>query len=276
MNTQQQRLEATTTVNGRMLLLATDRDVALRILSTVASLFTLVASSSGITNMTIYTPLTPDVLLPGTLSQDITSLAVALVLLTSIHSRCTRQTATTLRQRVVWLGLLAYLLYAYGIYTFEPVCNELYLVYVCVFATCLWTIILFFSSLSYDRLATLKVEFPRKTLYVLFGLLGTIFPILWLSILLPAMRAKTVPDGSSIFALDLSFGIPMLWVSIWLIGKPVGYVVVPAVLIKVRYRKCLCLRTSSAYTHNCVVAWSSLDGCSGIVRPLGLSADALV
>ncbi|MEJ2020027.1 MAG: hypothetical protein P8X51_17685, partial [Maritimibacter sp.] len=54
-------------------------------LSGLAALLTLGAALIGIVQPSIYQPMTPDNLMPGTLSQDIISLAVSLALLACLR-----------------------------------------------------------------------------------------------------------------------------------------------------------------------------------------------
>jgi hypothetical protein len=203
------------------------------VLSTVASIEAIITATCGIRNLATYKDLVPDDILPGCLSQDIVTLIVALALWPiSIWFWRTR----SIRPAVLWLGMVDYLLYAYGIYTFEGVVNDMYLLYVSIFCACIWSIIFLFSGLSFDALRMVKVHtaLPKRELVALFAILGTLFPILWVTQLIPAMASRTAPKGISIMVMDLAFNIPSLFICIWLLlqDKPMSYVVVPAVAIK--------------------------------------------
>ena len=102
------------------------------------SISTIGATCVWIGNTEIYNSLVPDDIFPGCLSQDLVSLVAAL-LLPKVASRS--MIDGSLRATSIWLGLTGYLMYAYGIYVFEAVVNKLYLVYIFIFGTCLWTII---------------------------------------------------------------------------------------------------------------------------------------
>jgi len=203
------------------------------VLSTVASVEAIITASCGIKDLATYQDLVPDDFLPGCLSQDIVTLIVAISLWPiSIWFWRTR----SIRPAVLWLGMVDYLLYAYGIYTFEGVVNDLYLLYVSIFCACIWSIIFLFSGLSFDALRMMKVHtaLPKRELVSLFAILGTLFPILWLTRLIPAMASRTAPKGISIMVMDLAFNIPSLFICIWLLLQdiPISYVVVPAIAIK--------------------------------------------
>ncbi|MEJ1991489.1 MAG: hypothetical protein P8X50_07170 [Maritimibacter sp.] len=173
-------------------------------LSGLAALLTLGAALTGIIQPSIYQPMTPDNLMPGTLSQDIISLAVSLALLA-----CLRPLArsTSLRLWLIWLGLMGYLAYAYGIYVFETVINPLYLIYIAIFSLSIWAVISFFARAD---LAVNAPDAPRRITAALFALLVAMFLMLWLSILIPAMQNQSAPVGATIFAFDLALILPLL------------------------------------------------------------------
>ena len=125
-------------------------------------------------------------------------------------------------------------MYAYGIYVFEAVVNKLYLVYIFIFGSCLWTIVFVMSGVSYQsiRIIQRNIDFPKKT--SLFVALGILFPSLWIMQLIPAMTSRTAPPGISIMAMDLAFAIPSLWICVWSMHSdmPNSIVVAPALSIK--------------------------------------------
>jgi hypothetical protein len=204
------------------------------VLSTVASIEAIITASCGInSNLATYQDLIPDDFLPGCLSQDFVTLIVAISLWPiSIWFWRTR----SIRPAVLWLGMVDYLLCAYGIYAFEGVVNDLYLLYVSIFCACIWSIIFLFSGLSFDALRIIKKQtaLPKRELVPLFAILGTLFPILWVAQLIPAMASRTAPKGISIMVMDLAFNIPSFFICIWLLLQdvPISYVVVPAIAIR--------------------------------------------
>ena len=174
-------------------------------LSSLAALLALGLSLSGLAWPDQYQPMTPARLMPGTLSQDVVSLAAALGLLGL--SRPLSQPGPA-RLWLVWLGLLGYLAYAYGLYAFETVVNPLYLGYVAVFGLALWSVFVFFARA--DRSLVRPVAPPRRVTAMLFALLAALFFGLWLSILIPATASRTPPEGATIFVFDLAFALPAL------------------------------------------------------------------
>jgi hypothetical protein len=72
---------------------------------------------------------------------------------------------------------------------------------------------------------------PRRGAAILFLVLVAMFVILWLSILLPAMRSRIPPAGSTIFVLDLTFFLPLL--TLLFEKEALGDALVIPILIKV-------------------------------------------
>ena len=182
-----------------------DRSTLPLTLSSLAAVLALALALSGILAPALYQPMTPDRLMPGTLSQDIVSLAVALSLLV-LSRRLAPQSPP--RAWLVWLGLLGYTAYAFGLYAFETVVNPLYLGYIGAFALSVWAMLIFFARADLAILRPARP--PRRLTAALFVLLSALFLLLWLSILIPAMMTRTAPEGATIFVFDLALVLPAL------------------------------------------------------------------
>jgi hypothetical protein len=102
---------------------------AQRWLWALAGALALVASTIGAVDPAIYDRLVPTTVLPGAFGQDVTTIAAALglLLLAAFGGR-------RARGQLVALGLVGYLFSAYGVLVIERTYNELYLVYLAVFA----------------------------------------------------------------------------------------------------------------------------------------------
>ena len=183
-------------------------------LSTLAALLAVGLSLSGLAQPSLYQPMTPDRLMPGTLSQDIVSFAAALGLVALARPLSRRGPA---RLWLAWLGLLGYLAYAYGLYAFETVVNPLYLGYVAVFGLALWAVFAFFARADRNRIRPDTP--PRRLTAVLFAVLAALFFGLWLSILIPAMASRIPPEGATIFVFDLALALPALVASAVLLWR---------------------------------------------------------
>lgn len=205
---------------------------ALIILSGLAAVLTLFVAGYSLFDPSVYQPSTPDHLLPGAASQDLVSLLAAIGLLVCAAAiRRGKEMAW-----LFWVGFLGYLLYAYALYSFEGLFNPLYLFYVAILGLTIYAIIGFFICAD---LASIHARSgrrpPRRSAAVLFLILVIMFVMLWLSILLPAMRDRIAPDGSTIFVLDLAFFLPLLTIEAMLLfrKRALGDALVIPLLIKV-------------------------------------------
>lgn len=100
-----------------------ERPTLRRVAWSLTALMTLGAAGFGVAFPAVYEGLVEEPYLPGAHSQDAMSLGAALVLLgLALAARDFRP-----KLELVVLGLLGYLVYAYGIYVIERVYNSFYL-----------------------------------------------------------------------------------------------------------------------------------------------------
>ena len=202
------------------------------ILSGLASFITLGVAGYSLLNPSVYRPSTPDTLMPGAVSQDLVSLLAAFGLLLCITLiRRGREMAW-----LIWVGLLSYLFYAYALYSFEGVYNQLYLFYIAIVGLVVYALISFFMSADLSTIHPRPGKKPpRKPAAVLFLLLAAMFAGLWLSIILPAMGDRVTPEANTIFVLDLAFFLPLLAIEAVLLFRsdPLGDALAIPILIKV-------------------------------------------
>jgi len=191
--------------------------------SSLAAVLALGLALAGIAAPALYKPISPDRLMPGTLSQDIVSLAVALPLLV-LSRRLAHQGPP--RTWLAWLGLLGYTAYAFGLYAFEAVVYPLYLGYIGAFSLSVWAMFAFFAGPTAPR--------PAHATAALFVLLSALVLLLWLSILIPAMQTRTPPQGATIFVFDLALVLPAFTATAVLLwrGLPWGDVLALPLLMK--------------------------------------------
>ena len=191
--------------------------IKLLLLSSLASITALVVAAYSLLNPEVYLPSTPKEMLPGAVSQDTITIASSVLLLAC---------AWLIRHGkplawLIWLGLLGYLYYAYTLYSYEQLYNELFLGYLAIMGFSLYAIIGFLTTMDISklRLADPSMPPPRKLVAALFLLLTLLFSILWLSLLLPAMRTRIPPHGSTIVVMDLSVVLPLLVWSAYLLTQ---------------------------------------------------------
>ena len=174
----------------------------LEILTSILIIITFIVSLYSILNIQIYKPFTPDSLLPGVLSQDVVSIVVSILLLVVL----VKLRNSSEKIYLVWIALIGYLFYAYGIYAFDRVYTMFFLCYIAIFSLSLFSLIVFFSSVDLDYFIEIRTEhIPRRSIAVFLFLLGILFTFSWLKIIIPSMIDKIQPDGNSIFVLRSLF-----------------------------------------------------------------------
>ena len=206
----------------------------LEILTSLLILITFIVSLYSILNIHIYKPFTPASLFPGVLSQDVVSLVVSILLLIVL----VKLRNSSEKIYLVWIALIGYLLYAYGIYAFDRVYSMFFLCYVAIFGLSLFSLIIFFSSIDLDYFIAIRTEhIPKKSIAVFLFLLAILFIFTWMKIIIPAMKYHMQPDGNSIFVFDLSFFIPLLIITgIALFrNKKLGYLLSGILLMKMGF-----------------------------------------
>jgi len=206
----------------------------LEVLTSLLILLTFIVSLYSIFNMRIYNPFTQASLFPGVLSQDVVSLVVSILLLVVL----VKLRNSSEKIYLVWIALIGYLLYAYGIYAFDRVYTMFFLCYIAIFSLSLFSLIIFFSSIDLDYFIEVRTEhIPRKPIAVFLLLLAILFIVTWLKIIIPSMIDKIQPDGNSIFVFDLSFFIPLLILTAIKLfqNKKLGYLLSGILLMKMGF-----------------------------------------
>ena len=180
-----------------------------------------------------------EVLLPQLYGQDLLTLVVAVpALAVSVYYAV----GGSLRAYVAWLGVTGYLLYTYASYALLTAFNELYLVYVALFALTLFTLIGGLTRLDATALQrTLNGHSVRP--YVLFqALLAVLLALMWLGDVGPAILAGTRPPSIAetdlpvpvIQSLDLGVVVPSFALSAYFLWKrrAWGYAFTGVLLVK--------------------------------------------
>lgn len=173
-------------------------------LSDAAAILTLAAVAAALILPDAYSAV-PDQLHPGAWSQDTISALAALALL-AVNARLRQGWA---KGWLIWAGLLGYLIYAYGLYSFDRVMNPAYPLYLAILSVTVIAAILFVRAVDLRALGAGEKLPPRRAVAVLFGVLVVLFAGLWVAQLLPAMAARAPLPGQTIFVLDLAFALPL-------------------------------------------------------------------
>jgi len=205
--------------------------------STLTLVLAVVATGVGLFVPAFYRD--AEVLLPQLYGQDLLTLAVSVpALAIALYSAY----QGSLRGYVVWLGVTGYLLYTYASYAFLTAFNELYLVYVALFALTLFTLI---GGIARIDPTVLKGALDGHSVrgYVAFqALVAGLLALMWLADVGPASLAGTRPPSIAettlpvpvIQSLDLSVVIPSFALSAALLWKQRawGYVFTSVLLVK--------------------------------------------
>ncbi len=166
--------------------------------------------------------------------------SLALVLPTLIISALLAHRGSS-RGRIVWLGVLIYLVYSYVIAAFDVNFNPLFLVYVALLGCSLYALI---GGLAATDMAGIKAcftqETPVRTVSIYLAVTGVLFYFLWLSEVVAALKAGTIPQSiqdnrtptNAVHVLDMAWVLPAFGIaafSLWR-GKTLGYALAGALL----------------------------------------------
>ncbi len=180
--------------------------------SVVVALGILVASAYALLAPEPYRSL-PDATVLAARGQDVVSILVAGAVVWLVR----HQELSPVRL-LLWLGLLAYVLYSYGIYVIGVPMNRVFLVYVVVEAVAgaaflrgLWRL----STMRWPDTASRRLRLGTGWMLVA---VATMSSGLWLSVLLPVALGGSAPDPEGaggtpypVFVLDLVVVLPAIF-----------------------------------------------------------------
>lgn len=172
------------------------------------------------------------------IGQDLITLAVALPALVISAILVSRGSG---RARLVWLGVLVYLVYTYAISAFVVRFNPLFLVYVALLGCSLYALI---GGLATTDFAGIKARFTEKTpvraVSIFLAVMAVLFYFVWLSEIVPALVAGYVPQSvtdngtptNPVHVLDMAWILPAVALTaFWLWRKrALGYTLAGALL----------------------------------------------
>ncbi|TFC06265.1 hypothetical protein [Cryobacterium mannosilyticum] len=207
-------------------------------LSIAAGVLAVAGSVVGLGVGGFYANLTP-AFLPQALAQDVANLALAAPALLVCAILALRG---SLRARLVWLGVLAFTVYNYVIYTFSIPFGPLFPVWVAVLGLSLFSLI---GGIASTDAGAAAARFGSRPAAVVTGwsliVVGVLFGLLWLSEDVPALVAGTTPQSvldlgiptNPVHILDLAFFLPaVVGTGILLLRRrEMAYPVAPAFLV---------------------------------------------
>jgi hypothetical protein len=207
-------------------------------LSIAAVLLAIAGNIIALSNPSIYARLTP-AFLPQAVAQDIANLAVAAPAWLILAVLALRG---SLHAYLLWLGVLAFTVYNYVIYTFAVPFGALFLLWLAVFGLSLYALIGGIGSADHKAVQSAFTRAGAVKAAAWFLIVtGLLFALLWLSEDVPALLAGKTPQSvvdmgiptNPVHILDLSFFLPAVLITGWMLlrRKPLGYTVAPAFVV---------------------------------------------
>ncbi len=187
-----------------------------------------VAAGSGIFAQDLYRSSSPSIANQA-IAQDYISLFLVLPVLLVTAWLASRGYGSA---RLVWLGTMIYLVYSYLTYAFAVAFNGLFLVYVTLFGCSLHALITGAVRIQKAKIQAAATErTPVKAISIFLAAMAVLFYLLWLSEVVPALAAGTVPPSAVedrtptniVHVLDMAWILPaMLIAAIHLWRKQAG------------------------------------------------------
>lgn len=207
-------------------------------LSALIVLLAVPAHLTGLLVPTIYRD--PAILLPQNLGTDLVTLCVAVPLLAVTTAAMKRG---ALRARLLWLGTLGYLVYAYGMYALGVRWNALFLVYVALFGLALFALIIGLVGTDARAVrAGLAGQAQVRAVAAYLMVVAVMVASMWLTEELRALAGGTVPPSvvqfeaptNIVHVFDLGVVLPaMVLAAVMLLrDRPWGYVLAGMLLVK--------------------------------------------
>jgi hypothetical protein len=147
------------------------------------------------------------------------------------------------RARLVWLGLLDYMLYNYAFYLFGAAFNAFFLVYATLFAASIYALIFSLSRMDVEEIRRgFSPGIPVRWISGYMLLTAASIGGLWIAMSLGFVVSGNVPEAirqtehptGIVFALDLTLLVPALVLgAVWLWhGRAWGYVIAAMLNVK--------------------------------------------
>ncbi|MGH7679431.1 MAG: hypothetical protein ACRENU_13250 [Gemmatimonadaceae bacterium] len=177
------------------------------LLSSFSALLAIMASAVTLADFHVYDDALMPGLLLGTLGFDAMSLIVGIGLLACLWAVEHKREQYWLP----WLGLQAYLLYAYSIYSFGLVYTRLYFLYVGIVGLSAYALAGFALHFDARKLRHWpQMRLPRRTMGAVLVAMGALFAVGWTVMLADALARGEAIAAGIVLVLDLAFSLPLL------------------------------------------------------------------
>lgn len=212
-------------------------------LSALITLLAVPTHAIGVLAPTVYRD--PAVLLPQNLGTDVVTLCagIPLLLLAAVSLRGGSPRGGSPRARLLWLGALGYLVYAYAMYALGVRWNQLFLMYVTLFGLALFALILGLVGTDAGQVrASLVGRVPARSVAAYLVAIPVMVAAMWLAEELPAALSGIVPPSvvqfetptNVVHVLDLAVVLPAMTLGAIMLlrDRPWGYVLAGMLLVK--------------------------------------------
>lgn len=226
------------------------------VLSTIAAVLSAVASVIGL--------LFPSVYRGNWGGMSLANDGVTLVIVVPTLALSIMHSARgSVRARLLWLGALFYMLYNYAFYIFGISVTRLFVPWIATFAFSAVSVALILLNLDVEAIGrSFSPQTPSRWIAAYLAFAGVMISFLWISQWLKFVFTGHVPEvnGSQdayhvIAAVDLTFAVPMLISTAWLLfrRRPWGHVL--GVAATVQFAMYFAVMTSV-----CIVNWKLTPG----------------
>jgi hypothetical protein len=181
----------------------------------------------------------PALLLPQNLGTDLVTLCVAIPLL-GIAAGATR--IGSLRARLLWLGALGYLVYAYGMYALGVRWNPLFLAYLTLFSLCFFALVIGLVGTDAAVVRSRATGGPVRSVAAYLIAIAVLVSAVWLQEEVGSLVQGTVPlsvqqfeaPTNIVHVFDLGLVLPAMVIAAVLLlrDRPWGYVLAGMLLVK--------------------------------------------
>ena len=181
----------------------------------------------------------PAAVLPQNLGTDLVTLCIGIPLLAVGAIAMQRG---SLRARLLWLGALGYLVYAYGMYALGVHWNPLFLAYLALFSLSLFTLTIGLVGTDAALFRERAQRAPVRPVAGYLILVAVMVSGLWLAEEVGALLRGTVPPSvvqfeaptNIVHVFDLGIVLPAFMIAAVMLlrGRPWGYVLAGMLLVK--------------------------------------------
>ena len=181
----------------------------------------------------------PALLLPQNLGTDVVTLCVAIPLL-GIAAGAMR--IGSLRARLLWLGALGYLVYAYGMYALGVRWNPLFLVYLTLFSLSFFALVIGLLGTDAAAVRARARGAPVRSVAAYLIAIAVLVSVVWLKEEMGSLLRGTVPlsvqqfeaPTNIVHVFDLGLVLPAMVIAAVLLlrHRPWGYVLAGMLLVK--------------------------------------------